>query len=60
MNKIIYSMRVMKQLVTKGFIPLAAMPNPKDSNYQCWVFKDTKEFEAALTEIMGGDKRGSK
>jgi hypothetical protein len=44
MNKIIYSIKVMKALVQKGFIPVATIPNPKDSKFNCWVFEETEEF----------------
>ena len=54
MNKIIYSIKVMKALVQKGFIPVATIPNPKDSKFNCWVFEETEEFQRTLDEVMGG------
>lgn len=53
MNKIIYSLRIMLQLVERGFIPIEMMPNPKYPKYNCWVFKDTPEFEEVLSEVLG-------
>lgn len=28
------------------------MPNPKYPKYNCWVFRDTPEFEEALSEVL--------
>lgn len=35
MNKIIYSLKVMVQLVEKGHVPIAAMENPKFPEFKC-------------------------
>lgn len=43
-NKIIYSMRIMIQLVEAGFMPKGTIPNPKDVRYNCWVFELTPEL----------------
>lgn len=53
MNKIIYSLRVMEQLVERGFVPISIMPNPKYPMYNCWIFEVTPEFEKALDEVLG-------
>ncbi len=52
-HKIVYSMRVMTKLVERGFFPVHEMPNPKNPEYRCWVFNNTKSFEKALLEILG-------
>ena len=54
MNKIIYSIKVMKALVERGFIPIATIPNPKNSKFNCWVFEVTDDFQQILDEIMEG------
>ena len=54
MNKIIYSLRIMLDLVEAGFIPFTTMPNPKYPQYDCWIFKRSEEFDAALDCILGG------
>lgn len=54
MNKIIYSIKVMKALVERGFIPIATIPNPKNSKFNCWIFEVTDDFQQILDEIMGG------
>lgn len=54
MSKIVYSLRVMLQLVERGFMPTATMPNPKYKEYDCWVFERSEAFDRALDEILGG------
>lgn len=58
MNKIIYSLQVMLQLVEKGNIPINQMPNPKYPKYQCWIFKVTPKFQQDLDSILGVDRDG--
>lgn len=53
--KVIYSMRVMLALVNKGFQPKSIMPNPRDPQYNCWIYELTPELQEALDEIFGGD-----
>lgn len=57
-SKIIYSMRVMLQLQSKGFEPLSIMPNPQHPEFNCWIYELTEEFQKALDEILGGDYNG--
>lgn len=52
--KIIYSLRVMRALVEKGFFPVQTMPNPKNVKYNCWVFKNSEKLEALATQLMEG------
>lgn len=54
-NQIIYSLKVMRQLVESGFIPIQTMPNPKDVRYNCWVFARTDGFDQVLGMILGGE-----
>ena len=56
-QKIIYSMKVMQQLVEMGFLPTATLPNPKDTKYNCWVFDWTEEFDKALCVVLKGASR---
>lgn len=53
MNKIIYSLKVMRQLVEAGFFPVATLPNPKKPEYNCWVFEVSEEFQKELDRILG-------
>lgn len=52
MRKIIYSLRVMTELAIRGFQPIAAMPNPKNAEFNCWVYDLTPELQAALDEVF--------
>lgn len=54
MKKIIYSMKIMEQLVERGYYPEYSMPNPKNSYYTCWIFNISPDFQAALDDIMKG------
>lgn len=54
MNKIIYSLKVMEQLVEKGNIPISTMPNPKFPQFNCWIFEVTEKFQRDLDIILGG------
>ena len=53
-NQIIYSARVMTQLVELGFMPKETMKNPKYPQYDCWIFENTKEFQGVLPKVLGG------
>lgn len=50
--KIIYSLKIMTQLVDKGFIPKAMMPNPRFPQFNCWIYEITPEFQKALDEVL--------
>lgn len=56
-QEIIYSARVMEQLVKMGHLPKATMPNPKNSKFNCWVFDLTEEFQRDLSEVLKGVSR---
>lgn len=58
MNKIIYSLKVMEELVKRGYIPLVSMPNPKFPRYQCWIFAATGSFMADLDQILSSLEGG--
>ncbi len=50
--EIIYSKRVMNELVKKGFFPVQTLPNPTNVKYKCWVFKNTTEFSEVLHTLL--------
>ena len=52
-NKIIYSKRIMEQLVAAGNLPLKSMPNPYKPEFQCWIFEITDKFQKDLDRILG-------
>ena len=58
-SKIIYSMKIMKQLLAKGIFPKSTKRNPTKPNYFCWVYEVTDDLIAALDEIFeGGQEDG--
>lgn len=60
-QKIIYSKRVMEQLLELGFRPIDMMSNPTKPEFMCWAFEWTDEFDAALTQVLseyGGARNG--
>ena len=59
MNKkqIIYSLKVMRQLLERGFVPEQTIPNPIKPPFNCWVFEVTEELQTALDEVLGGGSR---
>ena len=57
-TKIIYSLKVVAQLVAMGYQPVASMPNPKKPDFLCWIFEVTPEFQRALDKIFGGEHYG--
>ena len=60
MNKIIYSLKVMVQLVEMGNIPILTMENPKYPDYKCWVFEMTEKFQNDLDIVLGGSDDGKR
>lgn len=60
MNKIIYSLKVMVQLVEMGNIPILTMENPKYPDYKCWVFEMTEKLQNDLDIVLGGSDDGKR
>lgn len=52
-DKIIFSLKVMKELKKKGIIPLLETDNIKKPGFKCWVYEGTEELYNALNDIMG-------
>lgn len=52
MTKVIYTLKLASKLIELGYQPITIMPNPKHPQFNCWVFKDTPEFEQALSEVL--------
>ena len=53
--KIIYSLKIMKELVKRGYFPIQTLPNPKDTRYNCWIFENNEELETIATQLMNKD-----
>lgn len=43
-KQIIYSLKVVNELIKRGFTPSLTMPNPIKPQFNCWVFDVTPEF----------------
>lgn len=52
--KIVYSLKIHTQLQLQGFEYLKVMPNPKNENYNCWVYEATPAFLDAFDSIVEG------
>lgn len=50
--RIIYKLDYAVQMKLKGHQLITTMPNPKKTEYQCWVFVDDLTFEDDLQEII--------
>lgn len=59
-QKVIYSLKVVRQLLEMGFRPVETLDNPINEKYKCWVFARTPEFEVALDQVLGGVKDGGR
>ena len=46
--KIVYSLRVHLALQQLGFNPVGEMKNPKNNNFNCWVYEQTPSFLEAF------------
>lgn len=57
-TKLIYSKRICEQLMLMGFRPIETIPNPIKPEFICWAFEDTKEFNQALSIVLGGNGNG--
>lgn len=57
---IIYTRRVAYELRKLGFKIFRVEPNPNKPEFDCWVFENTDEFQAALSLISAEKKGGSR
>ena len=57
-QKVVYSLRVVRQLLEMGFRPIEVLDNPVDQKYKCWVFARTPQFDEALDIVLGGMQNG--
>lgn len=53
-QKCIRSLRVARELMRRGFLPVDAEPARKSRGFIVFVFRETDEFSQALNEILGG------
>lgn len=57
-TKVIYSMKIAVELISRGHSVITTMPNIKDPRYTVWVFGIDDTFEADFEEIKGGIRNG--
>lgn len=58
-HKIIYSLWIHIELQAQGFSYITEMKNPKNPQYNCWVYEETPELlEAFCALIKGGRENG--
>ena len=50
--RIVYKLDYAIKMKLKGHQLVTTMPNPKKTQYQCWVFVDDDTFESDLQEII--------
>lgn len=55
---VVYSMRVATELIKRGHIVVATIPNAKDPKYTSWIFAIDQTFERDLEELKGGARNG--
>lgn len=53
--KIIYSLKIHIELGKRGFHFITEMRNPKNSQFNCWVYEATPELLKAFDEILKGE-----
>lgn len=56
-QKIIYSKKIVDQLLELGFKPIDIMPNPIKPDFYCWAFEPSEELRQALDALFEGAKR---
>ena len=49
--QIVYSRRVMYELIRRGFIPVERIQNPEFENFNSWLFEDTEDFRKVFEEL---------
>lgn len=59
-SKVIYSMKIMKDLLDKGIFPESIKQNPTNPEYLCWTYTVDDKLTQALDEIFkkGANQNG--
>lgn len=56
-EKVIFMPRLAAALRNKGFKIIRVEANPKKPQYDCYIFEDTPQLQAALTELDWGKNK---
>ena len=59
-TKMVYSARVARELIDRGFMFVNTTYNPKRPDLNAFLFEDTEEFRQALEEIIEEGRRNGK
>lgn len=51
---VVYSLKIHTALQLKGFKHIGTMPNPKNEQYNCWIYEKSPAFIKAFNEIVKG------
>lgn len=57
-TKVIYSMKIAVELISRGHNVITTMPNIKDPRYTVWVFGIDDTFNKDFEELTGGARNG--
>jgi hypothetical protein len=50
--KIVYSLRIMEQLVEMGYRPVERMESPVIEGFYCWLFERNEEFDRDFSALV--------
>lgn len=57
-RQIVYSKRVMTELLVRGFSPIMEVPNPTYPQYNCWIYERSEDFDAVFADLIRGSGNG--
>lgn len=57
--KIIYSLRIHLALQERGFTYLTEMKNPRNSNFNCWVYEATDALLEVFDSLLKEDQNNA-
>lgn len=57
-TKPVYTLKMARYLIDRGFEPVETRPNPKDLHKDVWLFQRTHELEAACDEYIESRRQG--
>ncbi len=55
--QIVYSRKITKELLKRGFVFEKSVQNPDFPQYNCWLFEKTNEFQKAFKELTAKKDR---
>lgn len=55
--QIVYSRKITKELLKRGFVFEKSVQNPDYPQYNCWLFENTKSFRQVFNELTRKEDR---